>query len=93
MKKISTRVLKLRLNKFEGAVRNHEMMGSMHPEDHEEIEQAFIRHKKRLIEYFVELMQWNEEFNEILDKNTYERGVRDGLSRAQNDSYKQNMGH
>lgn len=36
---------------FENATRNHEMKGSMHPDDWEEIEQDFIEAKRKLIKY------------------------------------------
>lgn len=89
---ISTRVLMLKLNKFEGSVRNHEMMGSMHPSCHRDIEQAFVKHRKKLIEYFVTLLMDNEAITRDASDAAYNRGVKDGMSRASNERTGQDMG-
>ena len=53
-KLFKTTVLMRRLNKFERAVRDHEMKGSMHPDDWNDVERAFIKTKRDLLDYILE---------------------------------------
>ena len=40
------------VKKFEEAVREHEMLGSKHPDEHHDIEIEYNQSKERLIDYY-----------------------------------------
>lgn len=45
------------VRRFEAAVRNHEMKGSLHPDDWEEIEKEFEAAKVALVNWINQLME------------------------------------
>lgn len=45
------------VKQFEDATRNHEMKGTYHPEEWDEIEEDFKRAKKKLVAHIEELKQ------------------------------------
>lgn len=53
-KTFKTSVLMRRIKKYELAVRDHEIKGSMHPDDWNDIEKAYIKTKRDLVEYVLE---------------------------------------
>lgn len=52
--KISTRNISRHITRFEKAVRAHEMMGAMHPDDHQEIQYKYDLAKKNLRQFMIE---------------------------------------
>lgn len=52
--KISTSNINRYINRFERAVRAHEMKGAQHPEDHAPIEEELTKARKSLRQFMIE---------------------------------------
>jgi len=52
--KISTANISRHIRRFENAVRQHELMGAMHPDDHEEIQRKYDLAKANLKQFMIE---------------------------------------
>lgn len=52
--KISTQMGYRHIRAFEQAVRQHEMMGAMHPDTHEDVQSQYDKAKERLTQFMIQ---------------------------------------